>query len=197
MTDVFLPWPYAAKALIQHEYDIDHLNIWLTFRFAMDQTVIPANYECTGTLNPDFTGDYEYTGVFNGKDLFRKGVTNQYCWWNPGTSSWIINNEVGIIDMPYFERVNADPIGEYQPEGGSTGVAAFSEKFTVTVDDVHKFVMTTEWEDMWTLLMTIHDVLALPDRVFVEYNGPDENLRISWQKQWEPWGPILSLDITT
>jgi hypothetical protein len=40
MTDL-LPWPYAAKAIVQHEFEIDHLNIWLTFRLAMDQTRMP------------------------------------------------------------------------------------------------------------------------------------------------------------
>jgi len=28
-------WPYAAKAIIQHDFDIDHLNIWITFRLPM------------------------------------------------------------------------------------------------------------------------------------------------------------------
>jgi hypothetical protein len=36
-------WPYAAKAIVQHEWQIDHLNIWLTFRLHMLQTVQPAN----------------------------------------------------------------------------------------------------------------------------------------------------------
>jgi len=33
--------PYAAKAKIEHEFETDHLNIWLTFRHPMDQTVKP------------------------------------------------------------------------------------------------------------------------------------------------------------
>jgi hypothetical protein len=35
-------WPYAAKAIIQHEFDIDHLNIWLTFSQAMNSNYMPA-----------------------------------------------------------------------------------------------------------------------------------------------------------
>jgi len=107
-------WPYAAKAVIQHEFDTDHLNIWLTFRFAMDQLVKP----------PD--------------------------------GLWIVK-----------------------------------------VDGVEKAVSASAWQDAYTLLLTVPDVLALPDRVLVEYTGPNENLRITWHKQWELWGPILSLDITT
>jgi len=114
MTDLYLPWPYAAKAIIQHEFDTDHLNVWVTFRFAMDQTVKPAD------------------------------------------DVWICR-----------------------------------------VDAVVKDITVSAWQDAWTLLLTVPDVAGLPDRVLLSYDGPDENLRIRWQKRWEPWGPILSLDITT
>lgn len=33
--------PYAAKALIQHEFDTDHLNIWIEFKHPMDQDYKP------------------------------------------------------------------------------------------------------------------------------------------------------------
>lgn len=104
--------PYAAKAIIEHEFDEDHLNIFVTFRFAMDVTVKPAN-----------------------------GV-------------WICK-----------------------------------------VDDVLKAITVSAWQDAWTLLLTVPSVVVLPDRVTLEYEGPDENLHITWDKQWEPWGPILSTDI--
>ena len=35
--------PYAAKADIEHEFDTDHLNIWLTFRNPMNIKVKPLN----------------------------------------------------------------------------------------------------------------------------------------------------------
>jgi len=104
--------PYAAKALIEHEFDTDHLNVFVTFRFAMDQTVKPAH------------------------DL------------------WVCE-----------------------------------------VDAIAKDVTVSTWQDAWTLLLTVPNVVVLPDRVTLEYNGPDENLRITWDKQWEPWGPIVSLEI--
>ncbi|MCK5616900.1 hypothetical protein KAR91_84340 [Candidatus Pacearchaeota archaeon] len=103
--------PYAAKAIVEHEFDVDHLNVWVTFRFTMDQTVKPAN------------------------------------------NLWLCR-----------------------------------------VDDVLKAVTASAWQDAWTLLLTVAAIASIPDRVTLEYNGPDENLRITWQKQWEPWGPILSSD---
>ncbi|MBA7477996.1 hypothetical protein ES707_13411 [subsurface metagenome] len=125
MGDLYLPWPYAAKAVIQHEFDTDHLNIWVTFRFAMDIETIP-----------------------------------------PGET---------------------EPVPVKPP----------NELWLVKADDALKPVSASAWQDAWTLLLTVPDIGANPDRVLVEYDGPNENLRISWHKQWEPWGPILSLDISS
>ena len=104
--------PYAAKAIIEHEFDIDHIEIFVTFRFAMNQTIKPAN------------------------DL------------------WICK-----------------------------------------VDEVVKAITASAWIDAWTMLLSVPYVSVYPDRVTLEYDGPDENLKISWGKQWEPWGAILSTDI--
>lgn len=101
--------PYAARAIVEHEFDTDHLNVWVIFRFAMDETVKPAH------------------------------------------NLWICE-----------------------------------------VDDVEKAVTASAWQDAWTLLLTVDDVAQTPDRVTLEYDGPDPNLKITWEKQWEPWGPILS-----
>lgn len=104
--------PYAAKAIIEHEFDIDQLNIFVTFRFTMDQTVKPPN------------------------------------------NLWLCE-----------------------------------------VDDVLKAVTVSAWQDAWTILLTVPDIVVLPDRVTLEYDGPNENLRITWDKQWEPWGPIVSVEL--
>jgi len=34
--------PYAVSATINHEFDTDHLNIWLTFRHPMDLSLMPS-----------------------------------------------------------------------------------------------------------------------------------------------------------
>lgn len=104
--------PYSAKAIIEHEFDTDHLNIFVTFRFPMIQTAKPAH-------------------VF-----------------------WICE-----------------------------------------VDSVEKAVTASAWQDAWTILLTVANIVVLPDRVTLEYEGPNENLKISWDKQWEPWGPIVSVEL--
>ena len=63
------------------------------------------------------------------------------------------------------------------------------------VDDIEKAITVSAWQDAWTLLLTVPEVVVLPDRVTLEYDGPSEDLRITWQKQWEPWGPIVSVEL--
>lgn len=59
------------------------------------------------------------------------------------------------------------------------------------INDVLNAVDVSAWQDPWTILLTIGPVFAVPNKVTLEYDGPDENLRTTWDKQWEPWGPIL------
>lgn len=106
------PRPYAAKAIVEHEFDTDHLNIFVTFRFTMDQAV------------------------------------------KPPLALWLCE-----------------------------------------VDSVLKAVSASAWQDAWTILLTVPNIIVNPDRVTLEYNGPDENLKITWDKQWEPWGPIVSVEL--
>lgn len=104
--------PYAAKAKVEHEFDTDHLNIFVTFRFAMDESVKPPN------------------------------------------GLWLCE-----------------------------------------VDNIAKDITASAWQDAWTLLLTVPEIVVSPDKVTLEYDGPNENLRITWEKQWEPWGPIVSVEL--
>lgn len=104
--------PYAARAIVEHEFNTDHLNVFITFRFAMDRTAKPPN------------------------------------------GLWLCE-----------------------------------------VDDIAKPVTGSVWVDAFTLLLTVPDIDVLPDRVTLEYDGPDSDLRITWGKQWEPWGPIVSIEL--
>ena len=62
----------------------------------------------------------------------------------------------------------------------------------ITVDGAPKAVLVSLWLDEFTLQLLVGDVLTLPNVVYVGYDGPNENLRTTWDKQWEPWHSILS-----
>lgn len=53
-------------------------------------------------------------------------------------------------------------------------------------------ITASAWQDEFTIKLTVANIPQLPERVSLEYLGPDPNLRTTWDKQWEPWGPILS-----
>ncbi len=112
MTPTRLLRPYAAKAFIEHEFDTNLLNVFITFRFQMDQDVKPPN------------------------------------------ALWLCK-----------------------------------------VDSVLKPVTVSAWQDAYTMLLTVPNIAVLPDRVTLQYDGPNENLIITWDKQWEPWGPIVSVEL--
>jgi len=59
------------------------------------------------------------------------------------------------------------------------------------VNGVAKTVGASTWQDEFTIRLTMLPIAALPDRVTLEYTGPSKDLRTTWDKQWEPWGPIL------
>ncbi|GAH73882.1 unnamed protein product, partial [marine sediment metagenome] len=109
---IWRPWPYAATAIVQHEWVTNLLRVWVIFKYPMDQDVKPDHVK------------------------------------------WICK-----------------------------------------VDDVLKAITVSAWQDEWTILLTIPNILSLPDRVTLEYDGPDPSLQTTWEKQWEPWGPILSIDM--
>ncbi|GAI70208.1 unnamed protein product, partial [marine sediment metagenome] len=48
------------------------------------------------------------------------------------------------------------------------------------------------WFDDYTLKMQILNIPAHPTRVEVKYLGPDETVRTTWQKQWEPFNWITA-----
>lgn len=59
-------------------------------------------------------------------------------------------------------------------------------------DEVLVDILSSEWLDEHTLLLTSDTVASEPTGVTLEYNGPDKYLTTTWGKQWEPWGPIPS-----
>lgn len=113
---LYMAWPYAAKAIIQYDFDVgtNRIQIWITFRHPMDQTVKPLD------------------------------------------AQWIVMHEA-----------------------------------------VPKAVTASAWQDAYTMWLLVPACFWNPVHLTVEYDGPCKELWTTWHKQWEPWGPILALDITT
>ena len=69
------------------------------------------------------------------------------------------------------------------------------ELWILECDAVPLNIVAEAWQDEHTLLLTSDTIAANPTRVTLEYNGPNDHLQTTWQKDWEPWGPILSKDL--
>lgn len=63
----------------------------------------------------------------------------------------------------------------------------------IRVNGVLKTPIAGVWLDPYTLTLVVITIPAYPYAVTVKYDGPDEGLRISWQKQFEPFGPITGI----
>ena len=58
-------------------------------------------------------------------------------------------------------------------------------------------VVSSVWIDEFTLKLTSDTLDVPPSVVSLEYDGPDIGLCSKWGKQWEPWGPVISDEITS
>lgn len=62
-------------------------------------------------------------------------------------------------------------------------------------DAVEASVVVSEWFDEFTLKLTSDALVSAPSNVELEYDGPDDNLCYKWGKRFEPWGPIVSVEL--
>lgn len=61
------------------------------------------------------------------------------------------------------------------------------------VSGIARGVSVSTWLDAYTILLTVPFIFSMPTKVDIQYEGPDDNLRTTWDKQWEPWGYILGI----
>jgi hypothetical protein len=112
--------PYAAKAVITHNYITGHLEVYATFHLRMKQIYKlpddPVEYPCIPPLN-----------------------------------KWQLKADTVIYDI------------------------------TASI-----------WLDEHTLKLTSENIALPPSLVTLAYLGPNQYLKTAWEKQWEPWGAIVS-----
>lgn len=132
--------PYAAKAIVEHDFDTDHLSIWVTFRFPMDQDVKPANALWTVTVDDvdkpidASTWQDAYTMLLNVPNVAQLPVTVFLAYEGPSpllVTTWEKQWE------PWADILSTGPIG--LPYGSFKGneimwqqVAAINTWYTIT-----------------------------------------------------------------
>ncbi|MFA5163817.1 MAG: hypothetical protein WC441_04870 [Patescibacteria group bacterium] len=81
------------------------------------------DYVVTGSLTPDATGNYYYTGIVNGKPYYRRGIDSWFIWRSEVNNTWWITTTLASISGYRWTRVNTEIVGSYVAEGGATGTA--------------------------------------------------------------------------
>lgn len=84
-------------------------------------------YKVTGTITPDATGNYWTAGIHEGKPYYKR-LDEEWFLWYDGTINWFISKTVGEFGTSwwYKEFYPETPVGDYEPNGGATGIATVS-----------------------------------------------------------------------
>ena len=87
---------------------------------------ITIDYNVSGTLNPDVTGNYILVGTYGSKSYYSLVGNGWYIWWHTTKEWWMISQVIGSINTPYWNRDDPNIVGEYIPWGavGSATVSA-------------------------------------------------------------------------
>lgn len=80
------------------------------------------DYNVTGTLVPDATGDYYLGGVLNGKNYYRRLDNAWFIWWD-GLNTWAITKVLGATPLDYWTRTDPLIVGAYTNNPEATGTA--------------------------------------------------------------------------
>lgn len=80
-----------------------------------------------GTLSPDISGDFVYTGMYNGQPYFKGGLLGWSIWYSLVTGAFVISEVFGVLGTGYWIADQEGIVGTYAPEEPSTGVATFTE----------------------------------------------------------------------
>ena len=70
-------------------------------------------------------------------------------------------------------------------------------KWVLDIDASPIDIISSKWIDLWTLLLISDTLTTRPVLVKLEYDGPNIGLRTSWDKQWEAFGPIVSVELVS
>lgn len=63
------------------------------------------------------------------------------------------------------------------------------------IDGDQSPVTNAFWSDAYTYKLNLASPVPPIFRALLKYDGPNQNLRTTWHKQWEPWNYIPSIAV--
>ena len=86
----------------------------------------PSNLIASGVTTPDGTGNYVYSGEYHDYALYHNEAKNLWLFFGEEIGTWIVSDE--LVNLHHgWTRVNASPVGAYNPFGGYTGILTMAE----------------------------------------------------------------------
>lgn len=82
----------------------------------------PVDYEVTGTLTPDSTGDYYEDGTHNEQPKYKREDGAYFIWYESAMPSWLISDTPGDSTVSWL-RIDPAILGEYGFNLGTEGTA--------------------------------------------------------------------------
>lgn len=105
---------------------------WIRFANKIDQGCVYIKYEpglyfatpyrIEGELDPDSTGNYKAESGHYGRPTYFGPERKFFIWWD-GRDSWLINEQIGHLDGPYWKRTDPAILGNYDPFADAAGIA--------------------------------------------------------------------------
>jgi hypothetical protein len=83
------------------------------------------SYNITGTLTPDAAGSYSSESQHEGAPSYANSLRTFFVWWD-GVDSWIVSDEIGNIENPYWKRTDPAIVGDYTPQNAAVGTATIA-----------------------------------------------------------------------
>jgi hypothetical protein len=85
-----------------------------------------ADYNVTGSLNPDLTCNYFFWDIESGKNRYLRQDEKAELFWEPTQDSWQIHPLPYDSEGPHWQRNDPNIVGEYLPQLSAAGIATVS-----------------------------------------------------------------------
>lgn len=85
-----------------------------------------ADYNVSGDIDSNATGNYFEAGTYAGKSYYRKTDGAWFIWWDTVDEEWNISSTLGVYTNPGWYREESGVIGTYSRTPLAVGLATVS-----------------------------------------------------------------------
>ena len=80
-----------------------------------------ADLVVSGSVSPNWNGDFYDDGLYNGQPSFKKQGENVFVWWSEDNNTYYISAQKGTLGFSWWIADQANYDGTYTPAGNAVG----------------------------------------------------------------------------